>query len=119
MITSFFLTYFYIRVLKKIITIFLLGIISISHLNIIDTLIDINTKYKKENTSLFKNLPASEESDTEKENDGKSKEEKFITDLIGYQEDLRILNRNNFNLYKLPLIIDPYPDHEIHPPQAV
>ena len=111
--------YFYICSLKKIITLFLFIIICVSHLNIIDALIDVNTRYKKEKNALFKNLPSGEENDTEKENEGKSKEEKIFTNIFGSLEGPHFLNKNNFNSYRLPLNIDPYQDDDIQPPKAV
>jgi hypothetical protein len=87
-------------------------------LNILDTLIDINSFYKKDSTELFKNI-SGEENDSEKENEGKSKDEKIFTNLLNPFERLQLLKSNNFNCYKLRLNKDPFHEDDIQPPKAV
>ena len=117
------LFYFYLRGLKKIIPISLFIIICISHLNIIDVVIDVTATHKKENTQTPKNFPAEKESETEKENKGKEKteeQEKYHTrtNYISTSQ-FQLSDKDNFICFTTKLNIHPYQDDDIQPPRAV
>jgi hypothetical protein len=103
--------------LKKIIPLFLLLVICVSHLNIVDALYDL--RYKKENLQSFKKFPADEESGSEKSNDLKSKheEEKFFHSLMPFKGP-SFSNTNTFFYYNTQLQLHPYQDDDIQPPKA-
>lgn len=109
--------------MKKAIPFFLLIIISLSHLNIIDSVMPFSARDKKENSKPGKDFTDNEERETEKENKGKDKtaeNEKFLgKHIYNSSNQHKLLAKSQFAWYKTMLNIHPYQDDEVQPPNAV
>lgn len=109
--------------MKKAIPFFLLVIISLSHLNIIDSVMPLSARDKKENSKPEKAIPDNEERETEKENKGKDKtaeNEKFLgKHTYNSANQHKLLVKAQFAWYNTMLNIHPYQDDEAQPPNAV
>lgn len=99
-----------------------MAIISISHLNIINALADINTVYKKQTSQAAKSFPPDEQNETEKETKGKEKseeQEKFYNKVDYSLNNFHLSSRERFICFSTTLNVHPYQEDDIQPPRVV
>ena len=110
---------FYLRILKKSITIFLFIVICLNHLNIIESLIDYRSLFKKENTQFSNSL--SDEENTEKETKTKDQleEEKYFSrNHFVLTKCFELSDKEKFIFFSTQLNLHPFHDQKQQPPKA-
>ena len=110
---------FYLRILKKSITIFLFIVICLNHLNIIESLIDYRSLFKKENTQFSNSL--SDEENTEKETKAKDQveEEKYFSRTpFVFINCCKLSDQDKFICFSTQLNRHPHQEEELRPPKT-
>ena len=94
-------------------------IICINHLNIIDALININDRYKKEFIHCSKKIPAGDETEKENAKEKFEDQEKFLSSNNHLSGNFHLSGKDLFISYCTALNIHPHGEKDTQPPKVI
>ena len=119
-LTSLYNPSLYLHNLKKSITIFLFLTICLSHLNIVETIIDYCNNYNKENAKFSSSLSEEERSEKETKEKDKTDEEKYFPKIHSVLINcFNLTDKEKFFYFSTQLNLHPHQDQELQPPKVV
>jgi hypothetical protein len=105
--------------LKKIIPIFLLVTICLSHLNIIDAVVHFSARYKAANQQKGKEMPAEKETEKEAKEKAGEDEKLLHRNCLAAVTRFNMSNREKLICYRTILQKHPYREDDTEPPKAL